>query len=101
MLSSLTSRTFPEPLEKVVLRWAMHAITGVCFLDPEVFNIFLTAPHDIVPDFEGPPGRDLKGGRGRDHPRYGRFVYALARHYKPEVIVEVGTYAGETAVGWG
>ena len=42
----------------------------------------------------------LRRGRGKDHPRYGRFVYALAKHYQPQTILEVGTFTGGTAIGW-
>src|SRR5207248_2193269 len=41
-----------------------------------------------------------KEARGKDHPRYGRLVYALARTIRPELVVEVGTDTGGTAVGW-
>ena len=53
----------------------------------------LGAPIDILPDFQGPSDMSLKGGRGKGHPRYGRFVYALARHYRPDCVVEAGTFA--------
>ncbi len=76
------------------------AVDGELCIDRAVSEVMLAAPFDILPDFEGPPDSTLRLGRGRDHPRYGRFVYALARHYKPEYVVEVGTYAGGTAVGW-
>ena len=74
--------------------------TGGLVLDREVFDLFRSAPFDICPDFEGPPSSHLARGRGKDHPRYGRFIYALARHLRPEMVVEVGTYAGGTSVGW-
>ncbi|MFC1492577.1 O-methyltransferase [candidate division KSB1 bacterium] len=70
-----------------------------CF-DKGVLDNFLNAPYDIAPRFIGPPGSKLRGGRGKDHPRYGRFIFAFAEFYKPQNIVEVGTYAGGTAVCW-
>jgi predicted O-methyltransferase YrrM len=66
-----------------------------------VFEQLLAAPLDVLPGFEGPRNFQLRRGRGKDHPRYGRFVYAFARHYRPQCVVEVGTFAGGTAVGWG
>ncbi|MFQ6093268.1 MAG: class I SAM-dependent methyltransferase, partial [bacterium] len=63
-----------------------------------MFDCFLSSVEDPLPDFRGPG--HLKVGRGKDHPRYGRWVYAFAKFYKPNIIVEVGTYAGGTAVGW-
>lgn len=79
----------------------IRAIDGELCFDREVLDQFLAAPYDPLPQFEGAPNYKLKNnGRGKDHPRYGRFVYALARHYKPEFIVEVGTFAGGTAVGF-
>jgi len=80
--------------------WQLRQIEGPLRLDPKVFEQFLKAPYDILPDFQGPAGSKLKGGRGKDHPRYGRFTYAFAKHYKPNKIVEVGTYAGGTSIGW-
>ncbi|MBW1787792.1 MAG: hypothetical protein JRK53_14400 [Deltaproteobacteria bacterium] len=79
----------------------IHLIDGTLCIDSQVFNVFMEAPYDPLTNFEGPPKYKLKRrGRGKDHPRYGRFVYALARHYQPEYIVEVGTSAGGTAVGF-
>ena len=79
----------------------IRSIDGNLCFDREVLDQFLAAPFDPLPGFEGAPNYKLKSnGRGKDHPRYGRFVYALARHYQPEYIVEVGTFAGGTAVGF-
>src|SRR5258708_2126890 len=69
-------------------------------LPEELWHCFQEAPYDICPDFKGPPGYKWKDARGKDHPRYGRFVYAFARWLKPELIVEVGTDTGGTAIGW-
>jgi predicted O-methyltransferase YrrM len=80
--------------------WEMSNVDGQLTLDPKLRNNFLSAPFDLLPNFEGPPGSTLKGGRGKDHPRYGRFIYAFGRTYKPELVVEVGTFAGGTAIGW-
>ncbi len=89
-------------LENLVLKSGkLRSIDGDLCIDREVFDTFLAAPWDLLPGFEGPPNYQLpKNGRGKDHPRYGRFVYALARHYQPQHIVEVGTFAGGTAVGF-
>jgi predicted O-methyltransferase YrrM len=76
------------------------AVDGEVCMDRAVLEVMLDAPFDVLPEFEGPPNSTLKRGRGKDHPRYGRFVYALARCCRPEYVVEVGTYAGGTAVGW-
>lgn len=78
--------------------WGIKSIDGQLKIDKELFNIFLSSIEDPLPDFQGP--KHLKSGRGKDHPRYGRWVYAFAKYYKPDIIVEVGTYAGGTAVGW-
>jgi predicted O-methyltransferase YrrM len=80
--------------------WQLGGIEGRLCLDRAVLDKFLAAPLDMAPDFIPPPHFELRGGRGKDHPRYGRFAYAMARHYRPEYIVEVGTFAGGTAVGW-
>jgi predicted O-methyltransferase YrrM len=89
-------------IENLLLKaWQIRSIDGTLCIDREVLDQFLAAPFDPLPDFEGAPNYKLKNnGRGKDHPRYGRFVYALARHYRPEYIVEVGTFAGGTAVGF-
>ncbi len=83
-----------------VRRRLLSDVDGRLRIDGAVQDIMLRAPLDMLPAFQGPQGMSLKGGRGKDHPRYGRFVYALARHYRPECVVEVGTFAGGTAVGW-
>lgn len=89
-------------IENLLLKaWQIRSIDGTLCFDREVLDQFLAAPYDPLPEFEGAPNYQLKkNGRGKDHPRYGRFVYALARHYQPEYIVEVGTFAGGTAVGF-
>ena len=89
-------------IENLLLKaWQIRSIDGTLCFDRDVFDQFLAAPFDPLPEFEGAPNYQLKNnGRGKDHPRYGRFVYALARHYRPEYIVEVGTFAGGTAVGF-
>src|SRR5262249_25590703 len=78
----------------------LYDIEGKPCFHRGVFDLFMKAPHDILPGFEGPVGSKLKGGRGKDHPRYGRFTYAFAKFYKPQLIVEAGTYAGGTSIGW-
>lgn len=70
-----------------------------CF-DPGVWQAFHDAPYDVSPEFEGPPGYPWPDARGKDHPRLGRFVYAFAKWYRPEWVVEVGTNTGGTAIAW-
>ena len=89
-----------ELLERPILRLRSRSREGSLELDPAVFREFLAAPWDILPSFQGPVGRRLRLGRGMDHPRYGRFIYSFARAYKPDLVVEVGSYAGGTAIGW-
>jgi predicted O-methyltransferase YrrM len=85
-------------LENLVLSstiaWRMK---GPLKLDPGLFRLFLSLPEDPLPGFCGAePG--IKG-RGRDHPRYGRWMMAFVKFYRPYLVVEVGTNAGGTAVG--
>lgn len=87
--------------ENIKLKYSLfNQVEGPLKLDAELFSIMLEAPYDLMPDFTGPAGRSGQKARGKDHPRYGRFVYAFAKHIKPELIVEVGSYAGGTAIGW-
>jgi predicted O-methyltransferase YrrM len=78
--------------------FGIHQIDGEFKLPDEVFSAFLKAPYDILPQFKG-LGKKWDG-RGKDHPRYGRFLYALAKTLQPQRIVEIGTLAGGTAIGW-
>src|SRR5947207_16005016 len=78
----------------------LMSIEGNLKLPEELWQIFQEAADDPCPDFAGPPGYKWKNARGKDHPRYGRFVYAFAKWCKPDLIVEVGTDTGGTAVGW-
>jgi predicted O-methyltransferase YrrM len=91
---------FQSTFERPFLKLQKGRVAGTLRLKDEVFEEFLTAPWDILPSFEGPPKRKLRLGRGMDHPRYGRFIYAFARAYKPDLVVELGSYAGGTAIGW-
>lgn len=85
--------------EKTKLKYFLrNNVEGSLQLSPEVFETFLSSPEDVAPEFIDPPNR--RTGRGKDHPRYGRWVYAFAKVIKPEIVVEVGSYAGGTAVGW-
>lgn len=72
-------------------------IEGPLKLDPELFNTFLSLPEDPLPGFVGPTA--TLSGRGKDHPRYGRWMQAFVKYHKPNIVVEVGTNAGGTAVG--
>lgn len=67
--------------------------------DAALLALFRSLPADPLPGFSGIAGMS-HGGRGRDHPRYGRFIHAFGRHIRPAEVLEVGTYAGGTAVGW-
>ncbi len=85
--------------ENFKLRFLLrNQVDGPLRLPADVFERFLEGPADVLPEFAGPP--HLKGGRGKDHPRYGRWIYAFARTLQPEDVVEVGTFAGGTAVAW-
>ncbi|MFO7769103.1 MAG: class I SAM-dependent methyltransferase [bacterium] len=93
------ARFIPGWAERLWLRRALRgSMPGDLELPDEVYENFLAAPRDIAPDFDGP--EHLWKGRGGDHPRYGRFCYALARAIRPGLVVEVGSFAGGTAVGW-
>lgn len=87
-----------EVLENFILAMTMKGrIEGPLRLDKGLFDLFLSAPEDPLPGFQAAsPG---VRGRGRDHPRYGRWVYSFVRFYRPEAVVEIGTNAGGTAVG--
>ena len=87
-----------QVLENVILASTMkRRIGGPLKLDKGLFDVFLSLPEDPLPGFQGAlPG--IKG-RGKDHPRYGRWMQAFVTFYKPEIVVEVGTNAGGTAVG--
>ena len=74
-------------------------ISGPSRPDARLLALFRSLPADPLTNFSGREGMS-HGGRGRDHPRYGRFIHAFGRHHKPAEVVEVGTYAGGTAVGW-
>ncbi len=85
-------------LENVILASTMRArITGPLKLDEELFRLFLSLPDDPLPGFRG--AAPEVSGRGKDHPRYGRWMHALVRFYRPDIVVEVGTNAGGSAVG--
>ena len=85
-------------LENAILAATMKLrIEGPLKLDKGLFDLFLSLPEDPLPGFQGAlPG--VKG-RGKDHPRYGRWMHAFVKYYKPEIVVEVGTNAGGTAAG--
>lgn len=85
-------------IENIMLAATARARTeGPLKLDAGLFRLFLSLPEDPLPGFQG-PGPGLRG-RGKDHPRYGRWIHAFTRFYKPELAVEVGTNCGGTAVG--
>jgi predicted O-methyltransferase YrrM len=77
------------------------SVRGGLALPRNLWETFFEAPYDVCPEFQGPPGyRWADNPRGKDHPRYGRFVCAFAKTVRPDIIVEVGTDTGGTAVGW-
>ena len=85
-------------LEDITLALTMNfRIEGPLELDKGLFRTFLSAPEDPLPGFTGPLPE--LAGRGKDHPRYARWIYAFVRYYKPDIVVEVGTNSGGTAVG--
>ena len=57
---------------------------------------FLSTPFDFLPDFISP---HKKSGRGKEHPRYGRFIYALAKYCAPKITVGIGTTVVERRSG--
>jgi len=85
-------------LENAILAATMgFRIEGPLKLERGLFGLFLSLPEDPFPGFRGAaPG---VRGRGKDHPRYGRWMHAFVKFYKPDTVVEVGTNAGGTAVG--
>lgn len=91
---------FQSTFERFFLSLQRRRSVGPLKLDADVHAVFMRAPWDILPGFQGPASRKLRLGRGMDHPRYGRFIYALAKVYRPQVVVELGSYAGGTAIGW-
>ncbi len=85
-------------IENVILSSTMrHRISGDLVLDEGLFKLFLSLPEDPLPGFLSADPQAK--GRGTDHPRYGRFMHAFVKFYKPEFVVEVGTNAGGSAVG--
>lgn len=85
-------------IENIVLSATMpFRLEGPLKLDRGLFDTFLSLPEDPLPHFKGPTP-ELRG-RGKDHPRYGRFMHAFVKYYKPQIVLEVGTNSGGTAVG--
>jgi len=85
-------------LENAVLSLTMRGrVEGPLKIDEKLFKLFLSLPGDPLPGFKGATP-EIKG-RGKDHPRYGRWMHAFVKFHKPEFVVEVGTNAGGSAVG--
>jgi len=78
--------------------FGIRNIEGPLKLNKAIFDVFLSSVEDPLPDFQRPKHPKLRPRK--DHPKYARWVYVFAKYYKPDIIVEVGTYAGGTAVGW-
>lgn len=74
-----------------------YRVSGPLVLDRGLFKLLLSLPEDPLPGFVSATAGAR--GRGTDHPRYGRFMHAFIKYYKPELVVEVGTNAGGSAVG--
>lgn len=86
------------PFENAWLRAVgLRQVSGPLRLPAEVFQVFLAAPWDPSPDFALPAKWKR---REHDHPRYGRFCYALARGTGARRILEVGSSSGGTTAGW-
>jgi predicted O-methyltransferase YrrM len=103
MLHGLLERAylkFQSTFGRSFLALQVKRVDGPLRIDDAVHKTFLNAPWDMLPGFQGPLTRKLRLGRGMDHPLYGRFIYAFAKVYRPQVVVEVGSYAGGTAIGW-
>ncbi len=83
-----------EWVEKARLGISLRTgVEGQLCFDPDVLRIFESAPLDVLPAFEAPPGYKWpKNPRGKDHPRYGRFVYAFATR-------RAGSRLGEGSAG--
>ena len=84
--------------EFAILLYRIRDIDGPLKLDKGLLKTFLFSMGDPLPNFQGVNPR--KSGRTSQHPRFGRWVYAFTKFYKPDIIVEVGTHTGGTAVGW-
>ena len=85
-------------IEDIILSLTMKCrIEGPLRLEEGLFRLFLSIPEDPCPYFKGPTS--VLGGRSKDHPRYGRWMHAFTKFYKPDIVVEAGTNAGGTAVG--
>ena len=86
------------PFENWYLRaWGVRRVWGTLALPDGVIRTFLAAPYDLTPDFVEPPPWKR---RAREHPRYARFCYALARATGARRILEVGSSSGGTTTGW-
>lgn len=85
-------------IDNLVLSLTMRRrVKGPLKIDEKLLRLFLSLPEDPLPDFKG-ASPEVRG-RGKDHPRYGRWMHAFVKFYKPEFVVEVGTNAGGSAVG--
>lgn len=86
------------PFENAWLRAiGLRQVSGSLRLPAAVFEAFLAAPWDPSPDFALPAKWKR---RAREHPRYARFCYALARGTGARRILEVGSSSGGTTAGW-
>ena len=86
-------------IENLYLKTIGLSLVGGPLKFPDELNkIFLNAPYYPLPNFTGPD--NLKNGRGKDHPRYGRWIYSFAKFIQPKIVVELGSYAGGTGIGW-
>ena len=67
-------------------------------LPKEVFDIYEEGSMEVLPDFEAHPERKRK--YGREHPELGKFFYAMTKYYKPETVLEIGSAAGASTIGF-
>ena len=67
-------------------------------LPEEIFNIYKEGSMEVLPEFESLPERKRK--YGREHPELGKFFYAMTKYYKPKTVLEIGSAAGASTIGF-
>jgi len=96
ILSGSNPRRIPNPtLERFFLRvWQLRQVEGPLRLDPQVMKAFLSAPYDLLPDFQGPPGSKLRADGAKTTRATGASSMPLPKPTKPDTVVEVGPMRG-------